>query len=361
MYIHICTPQLVILYMYICLGMADNGSECVMTDAHIRITNIVYTSLSLLSLITGLIALFLNQCYNCHHKKHRRQIDPMENIFLIVLITCCMFELSDCFQWFALFHDFVGCNVLGAVREYTIISLLVILTSLGTHLLILMTQPKCLQVIKEVKLKRYQIIHRIYLIASFLVPILFVPWPFTSTQYGKDGYVCWLRGFNCGTGGVSNVLSHLLMWYVWAVFAWLFAVAVFVLSFYKYCVHRRNAVTKWRPDINISTIISILTVFIVQVVTSVLLLMWGWIKNQPPFATTVLVAVLIPLMLMIFFIILIIRQVVIIRAENIGVALSETILVASYNSNSVNEPNSTSSTFFILPKDEWDEEEVKSN
>ena len=152
------------------------------------------------------------------------------------------------------------------------------------------------------------------------------------------------------------------MWYVWAVFVWLFAVTVFVLSFYKYCVHRQNAVTKWRPDINISTIISILTVFIVQVVTSVLLLMWGRIKNQPPFATTVLVAVLTPLMLMIFFIILIIRQMVIIRAENIGVALSETIPVASYNSNSVNEPNSTSSTFFILPKDEWDEEEeVKSN
>ena len=116
----------------------------------------------------------------------------------------------------------------------------------------------------------------------------------------------------CRVSGIWNVLSHFMMWYVWAAFVWLFAVTVFV---YKYCVHRRNAVTKWRPDINISTIISILTVFIVQVVTGVLLLMWGWTKNQPPFATTVLFAVLIPLMLIIF----IIRQVVIIRAENIGV------------------------------------------
>ena len=150
--------------------MADNESECVMTDAHIRITNIVYTSLSLLSLITGLIALFLNQCYNSHHKKH----NPMENIFLIVLITCCMFELSDCFQWFALFHDFVGCNVLGAVRGYTIISLLVNFTCLGTHLLILMTQPKCLQVIKEVKLKRYKnILNRIILGAHFVCTMAF--------------------------------------------------------------------------------------------------------------------------------------------------------------------------------------------
>ena len=150
---------------------------------------ITYVSLSLFSFVTGLIALLLNQCYYSHCKD-RHQTDSMEQIFTVVIAICCIFELSDCFQWFALFDDFVGCTVLGAVREYDMISLLVILFCLGTHLLILMTKPKCLQVINELKLKRYKIIQKVYVVASFLVPIIFVPWPFISVQYGKYGYVC---------------------------------------------------------------------------------------------------------------------------------------------------------------------------
>ena len=130
----------------------------------------------------------------------------MEEIFILVLAIFCIFEFSESFQWLALFDDFVGCTVLGVIREYTLISLQVIMVCLGTHLLILMTKPKCLQVINEVKLKRYKIIQKIYVTVSFLVPVVFVPWPFISVQYGKQGNICWLRDpSSCGDSSLSNI------------------------------------------------------------------------------------------------------------------------------------------------------------
>ena len=194
------------------------------------------------------MALVLNRCYYCHHKD-RHQTDSMEEIFIIGLAISCIFEFSESFQWFALFNDFVGCTVLGVIREYTLISLLVIMVCLGTHLLILMTKPKCLRVINEVKLKRYKIIQKIYLILSFLVPIVFVPWPFISVQYGNQGDIWWLHDpSSCGDSSLSNIITRVLMWYSWALLVWLYIVAVFAYTFYTYCSHKQSTTRK--PDPN---------------------------------------------------------------------------------------------------------------
>ena len=133
------------------IGMAGNWSKCAIPDAQIRIINLIYISLSLFSFVIGVMALLLNLCYYCRHKD-RHLTDPTEEIFFAVMVICCICEFSESFQWFALFDDFVGCTVLGVIREYTLISLQVIMVCLGTHLLILTTKPKCLQVINEVKL-----------------------------------------------------------------------------------------------------------------------------------------------------------------------------------------------------------------
>lgn len=157
--------------------MADNGSWCKMTENEVMITNIVYSGLSFLSLIIGLVSMLLHKCFY----KDKHQSDLIDGILFFVLLGCCFFELCESFQWFLLLKDFyTGCVVLGAVREYIIIGLLVIITCIGTHLLILIVQPKCLQVIEEVKLQRYRIILRVYIIAAFLVPFFFLPWPFIS-------------------------------------------------------------------------------------------------------------------------------------------------------------------------------------
>ena len=333
--------------------MAGNGSECATFETQKRMITIMYASLSFLSFVIGLIALVLNRCYYCRHKD--RQTDSMEEIFIVGLVISCIFEFSESFQWFALFDDFVGCTVLGAIRQYTMISLLVIMVCLGTHLLILMTKPKCLRVINEVKLKRYKIIQKVYLIVSFLVPIIFVPWPFISVQYGNQGDMCWLRDPSiCGDRSLSNVINRLLMWYSWALLVWLYIVAVFAYTFYTYCSHKRSTTRK--PDLNSITIILILTVYLVELAFSSSVLLHRWTKKQYSFPLTVLVVVIIPLTLMNFFIILIIRQVCIVRMaqHKSGEIVSNTdMTVATYQSFSEGVPVSRS-TYYDLPKDEWD-------
>ena len=334
--------------------MVDNGSDCATSDTLMRMITITYTSLSFLSFVIGLIALLLNRCYYCRHKD-RHQTDSMEEIVIVVLAIFCIFELSDSFQWFALFDDFVGCTVLGIIREYAIISLLVIMVCLGTHLLILTTNPKYLQVINEVKLKRYKIIQKIYVLVSFLVPIIFVPWPFISVQYGKQGPVCWLRDpSSCGDSSLSNIVSLLLMWHIWALLVGLYIVAVFAYTFYTYCSHKRG--TKWMPDLNSTTIISLLTVFLVQLTTGFIVVLSGEIQIQYRFRLGILVTVLNPITRMISFIILIIRQVCIIRMarhQSRGIVSNADMTVATYQTVSEGVPISRS-TYYELPKDEWD-------
>ena len=334
--------------------MADNGSECATFKTQMSMVTITYASLSFLSFVIGLIALVLNRCYYCRHND-RHQTDPMEEIFIVGLAISCIFEFSESFQWFALFDDFVGCTVLGVIKQYTLISLLVIMVCLGTHLLILMTKPKCLRVINEVKLKRYKIIQKIYVIASFLVPIVFLPWPFISVQYGNQGDLCWLHDpSSCGDRSLSNIINRLLMWYSWALLVWLYIVAVFAYTFYTYCSHKRSTTRK--PDSNSITIILILTVYLVELAFSLAGLLHRWIKKQYSFPLTVLMVVITPLTLMIYFIILIIRQVCIIRMawhQSRGIVSNAEMTAATYQTFSEGVPISRS-TFYELPKDEWD-------
>ena len=171
--------------------MADDQEGCVMTDTQIKIANHIYTGISFLSFVVGLVSVLLNRCYNCRNKS-KHEVDPIEGIFITALITFCILELVESFQWFALLKDFVGCTVLGVVKEYVLISILVIATCMGTHLLVVLTQPKCLKVIKEEKQRRYRILQRVYITVSLVIPILFVPWPFLTVGYGKDEFLCWL-------------------------------------------------------------------------------------------------------------------------------------------------------------------------
>ena len=333
--------------------MADNGSECVTynTESQRRMINITYTSLSILSFVIGLIAMFLNRCYYCCYKG-QHQTDSMEEIFTVITAICCILEFFDSFQWFALFDDFVGCTVLGAVREYAIISLLVILFCFGTHLLILMTKPKCLQVINELKFKRFKIIQKIYAIVSFLVPIIFVPWPFISVQYGKDEYLCWLRNSGCNDSGISYILSRVLMWYMWALLVWVFTVAAFAISFYTYCSHKRS--TTLKLDVNIVTIISLLTVSTVYLLVNFL---WGLIQKRNSFPLTFFFAVNIPLTVMIVFIILITRHVCIKKKasqRSKEIVLTEVQMSAGTYQIAIEGEPISRSTYYVQPKDDWD-------
>ena len=243
--------------------MANNQSLCEIMDKEVTVTNLVYSGLSFLSLIVGLISLCLNRCFY----KEKSAKDIIDEIFFLLLLSCCSFELCETFQWFLLLKDFVGCEILGAVREYIIITLLVIVTCLGAHLLILISQPKCFQVIKEVKQKRYKTLKIIYFVAAYGVPLLFVPWPFIGGHYGNDDFVCWLRYVShCNSSEVDvvHITKSILMWHIWGALVWLFTVGVVTAAFCRCWVHRRKSVTKWQPTANMNIIIVLLIIFLIQ-------------------------------------------------------------------------------------------------
>lgn len=327
--------------------MSGNGS-CTFTRHHIVILNSTITSLSFVSLIVALVALVLNR-YHHFRCKDESQADPIKRIFLLALINCVIFELSESFQWFVFFKDFIGCAILGAIREYLIICSLIIITCKNIHLLLLMTSPKCLRVIKEEKQKRYGILVKSYFIAAFFVPLAFLPWPLIKTQYGDSQFLCWLRhDNNCDTSSAAQfVIIHNLAWQICAAFSWLFSVAVTALAFYKYCKHQL------KPDRDILTLLALLCVYVIKSAINFVPLIWITIRRELSFPTAVLVAVITPLSIAIYSSILIVRQVGIMRESSPEIAknlLSVVSLGKGYKTTSVC-PSET--VFKPADDDEW--------
>ena len=333
-----------------CLDMADNESECIMTDTQIKITNIVYASMSFLSFIAGLLSLILDQ-YHYHRYKNKYQFDPIGQMCLFALAVFSTFELLESFQWILLFHDVVGCTVLGAVREYILISILTIIAFFGIHLLIVMTQPKCLQVIQEEKQKKYKMLQRMYFITSLSVPVLFVPWPFITIKYGKDVYLCWLTETDCyNTSGVAvvDIVTRLLMWHFLAVIVFLFSAVVVTFAFCQYCVHKSASNGyKSTTNENVTFLVSILIFFILAVVSSGAIFISQQVTRKLSFTIELLAAIILPLMLIVHTLIINIRKVSIIGAGRHELHIFESV---STNGRSYGATN----TNFTLPDDEWD-------
>ena len=132
---------------------------------------------------------------------------------------------------------------------------------------------------------------------------------------------------------------------------WLYIMVVFAYTVYTYCSHKQSTTRK--PDLNLITIILILTAYLVELAISFTFLLHRWIQKQYPFTLTVLVVFLPPLTLMICFIIIIIRQVCIIRMawhQSRGIVLNSEMTAVTYQ---ISEAISRS-TYYMLPKDDWD-------
>ena len=325
-----------------------------MTYTEIRITNIVYTALSFLSFIFGAASILINRCYYYCYKDY--QVDSIQGIVVQALVLISTFELFESFQWFVLLNDFVGCTVLGAIREYILISLVVLGFCLAIHLSILMASPKCLQIITEEKQNRYKMLLRMYAIASLVVPVLFVPWPFiTAYKYGRDDYICWLSNtYSCSNASDVNVLEfvgRLLMWYLWAILMWLFAVIVALLALCRYCVHKSVFKgIKSKPNVNITVLMSLLIAVIIIVTANGIISAVKAITGKSSFPAALQAAVITPLMFMAYTIINAVRQISVIRT---GFKKS---YAGSINNSiaTLGRTYGASATNFVVPEDEWD-------
>ena len=318
-----------------------------------QMINIVFASSSFVTFIFGLASVLINWC--CYFRyKNKYEVDPTERIFFIALVVITAFEFMESFQWFLLLKISIPCTVLGAVREYAMISLLVTLICLGIHLCIIMIHPKCLKVIKEEKQRRHTLLQRSYIFATFTIPLLFVPWPFIEMGYGKDEYLCWLASnqpCNFSDRSVPLLIVHLLMWHFWAILAWMFAVAVVVVAIYRYCMHKSASnVTTSIHSHNVCAIIPMLLTFIIIFIANGFLFIWELIIGKFSYPASLQAAVLTPLMLLVYALIINIRQV------RITMLKSQRIVTNAFTSSATRGKSygTSSQTHFILPVDEWD-------
>ena len=331
--------------------MADNVSGCIETQQQVQIANILLASSSFSCFVFGLVSILLNRFfYNRYKGKY--PADPTEGILFFYLVACTSLELVDSFQWVLLLRSSVSCTVLGAVREYVLISILVNEICLGIHMFILMTHPKCLQVIKEEKQKKFKLLQRSYMLATIVVPIFIVPWPFINNEYGNDGYLCWLT-HNCSDSitSLSYVLGRFLMWHLWFILAWLFSVVMLVLAI---CCYRRHTSdshgTKSRPSHTVCTLILLLLIVFVIEIFDAFFLMWETISRKFSMPVAALAIISLPLMLVVNALIILIRQTRIKISKNNDIVANTNAESALISACSI----SYGATHFILPDDEWD-------
>ena len=109
-----------------------------------------------------------------------------------------------------------------------------------------------------------------------------------------------------------NSLSRLLMWYLWVLLGLLYMVAVYAISFNKYCSHKRSMTRK--PDLNSIYHTHIIIDCICGATCNQLYVVSVAIDlTTLPFPLVVFFVAVNPLALMMYFIILIVRQVCSVR------------------------------------------------
>ena len=337
--------------------MAD---QCNVTTYEIQamIISSAYTALTFISVLFGLTSIALNRYYH-HFHRDKYTADPMQEIFLIFSIVNLTFQSVEFFQWISIVGNDVECTILGAVREYVLISCLVIIPCFGTYLLIIMVQPKCFLVINEEKQRRYKKLLRLFAAVTFFLPIVYTPWPFINGSYGKNGYICWFKAPTINSSPVQ-LYEPILLFSMWAFMVWLFTVPVVCMAFYRYCIRWQKDTATHKTNPSVNAVLTILVVFIISVVLTTS------IESALPgsFPGTFTTAVFTPLSLMVSFIAIIVQQILALVAHRSVPSSAAHQTTGSQPKSSDNKPTApfteithiaanSNTTFFPLPTDDW--------
>ena len=231
---------------------SSNGST---TDLQNKV-NILYTSLFFVSLLVSLPTFLLTSYQYC--KKAATSFEYSEGIFLIFPCALLLVSFVESFQWVFQFtgHDTgrTACQVLAVCREYVFVTLIFTTACTGVQLCLLVRQPKWLMVIDELKWKRHRSILMTYAMVTFVLPLMFLPWPLMSHGYGRNDYTCFLIPDRAG------ITEQLLLWHVWAYIVWLFTLLVIILVLRT--MHCKNLKSLTPNSI---TLLSIMVVFLLGI------------------------------------------------------------------------------------------------
>lgn len=197
--------------------------------------------------------------------KKAASIEYSEGIFVVLSFVLLLVSLVESFQWAFSYGNNVECIVVAVFREYALASVLAITTCICIHLCLLTRQPKWLLVIGEIKRRRYQKLLFFYIQVTFILPLLFIPWPFVTNGYGKSYYMCWIMQQQCKSGySYSGVTEQLLLWHLLAALVWLCTMVIIIFVLYSMrCRSCRKLTT------NSATLLGIMAAFLIIIVINV--------------------------------------------------------------------------------------------
>ena len=200
-----------------------------------------------------------------------------ESLLLAIPIALTLLAFNESFQWVFLYKgSYIGsiaCQLVAAVREYALVTLIPLMTCFGVHLFIVLLQPKCLMVIDEVKRARQKKLLIVYLVVSFVSPVFFVPWPFMTGNYGGADYLCWIAYVECKGGLLSVILDQVLLWHAWAAVFCIFTAIVTVFILFILCQ------SSGRGNLNMYTMLCFMVVFLIIVVLNIAGAIVAWVDS----------------------------------------------------------------------------------
>ena len=180
-----------------CGGDNHAYDTALLPEREFLITIFVYCGVSLLSLIVVTTSVVYNVLVCC--KGSSIFVERFDGLFLLISITVGAFVTTNSFQWILLFEaqspSTITCTVISAVYIYSLCALGCVVACIGCHLFLLVKLPKCLQVIKEARIRRLRLIELCYFIITALLPLAFVPFKlFIDKRYGEGyGRSCWIN------------------------------------------------------------------------------------------------------------------------------------------------------------------------
>eukprot|EP00731_Ephydatia_muelleri_P011731 Em0006g625a len=253
------TVFLILGYVLGVNGQNENCSKPSNLYANMSVTkiNIVYSSMFTVSLVLNIPAVLLTYQFF----KRAVSTEYSDGIYLIISLVLLLLSFIESFQWIFLSSSETGCTVLAAFREYGMVSLLVIITCTAIHLLLLVKQPKWLMVIDEIKRRRHRKLLKMYFLVTFLVPLLFVPWPFLTQGYGRSYFVCWIISNQCHE--YPHGIEQFLLWHIGAILVWAFTTLVIAVVVHNMgCCSIKNLTT------NFATLLSMMVLLLICILTN---------------------------------------------------------------------------------------------
>ena len=193
----------------------------------------------MLSLLVVAPSVFYKVTVCC--KKSNISVERSDGLFLLIGLVVGAFVCINSFQWVLLFEaqspSTITCTVISAVYAYTLCALGSVIPCVGCHLLLLVKPPKCLQVIKETRIRRLRLIELCYFIITALLPLAYVPFKFLiDTKFGS-GRGCWIN-VECRQE-FSWLLEPIILLSA-ATLLWLFSATVIIVVVGVLCLYSKK-------------------------------------------------------------------------------------------------------------------------